>query len=183
MKNTESKNQSQEDLSKTPIPTEPMNAPFNSEDHLVKPHRKISRPVEQKDVERLIKDAKTMLTICRLPVGVIEGGHALAHAQIDDKDPLRFFVLKEGAIVINPVIVRHTAHGELKKEGCLTFPWKHENEWPHVERFYKVDVEYQSLTPEKQLTEVRVMKLKGISAEVMQHEIDHFDAKYVYDEK
>lgn len=145
----------------------------------MKPHRKKSREVVQADVERVLKDAKTMLTICRLPVGVKEGGHSLAHCQIDDTDPLRFFVLREGAIMINPIIIRHTKHKDLKPEGCLTYAWEKKD--AYVGRHHKVTIEYQSLTPEKKLTEKREINLKGLAAQITQHEIDHMDAIYVFD--
>ena len=153
--------------------------PFNSSDYLVKPHRKKSRDVTQKDVKQLLKDAKLMLKICRLPVGVLEGGHALAHPQINDKDPLRFFVLRDGAIMINPVILKHTKHEMIKSEGCLSYANTKEN--ADVKRFYKVVVEFQTLTTKKKLSEKRTVNLKGLAAQIVQHEIDHMEAIYVFD--
>ena len=153
--------------------------PFNSEDYLVKPHRKKSREVQESDVERILTDAKIMLRICRLPVGVKEGGLALAHAQIDDKDPLRFFILREGAIVINPVLMRHTSYPVPKPEGCLSYPWERKDAL--VGRFHKITIEYQTLTKDKKLSEKMTMNLKGLAAEIAQHEIDHMNAIYIYD--
>lgn len=154
--------------------------PFNPEDHLVGPHKKISRHVEEKDIERVLLGAKLMLRICKTPVGNQSGGHALAHAQIDDKDPLRFFVLRDGAVMINPKIMSHTTHKHQKSEGCLTYP--HSTENAHVGRYYRCTIEYQTLTKERKLSLKRILHAKGLAAQIAQHEIDHMEGKYIFDE-
>src|SRR2546425_603049 len=61
---------------------------------LVKPHDIKSRPVTEADLERVRHDAEEMSKLMRtLSVdGTHRGIYALAHSQVDDKDPLAFFV-------------------------------------------------------------------------------------------
>ena len=67
---------------------------------IIAPHKNKSRPVTEADIARVLEDAKNM------QAHVVEKCVALAHCQIESKDPLRFFVTKNREIVINPVIIR-----------------------------------------------------------------------------
>jgi len=145
---------------------------------LVKPHSKISRRVQNADIIRVQREAKIMLQLCTLPIGIHEGGIAIAHPQIDKQDPLRFFVTKNDEVVINPVIIRQTKFKVPTQEGCLSFPMFKPG-W--TSRSHKVEIEYQEITKEGVLSDVKVAKLKGLQAHMVQHEIEHFDGKYVYD--
>jgi peptide deformylase len=148
----------------------------------VKPHQKISREVEEADLERVIEEAVIMHDLCYIPIGKTNGGCAVAHQQIDDKDPLRFFVIRDsGKIIINPKIVNHTKSLVDSKEGCLSFS----EEYPIiVQRWNKIEVEYQTLGPGEEEDSVVLVDVKegvsGRDAKIYQHELDHFDCKYIY---
>ena len=145
--------------------------------YYVKPHKKISREVEEKDFNKVIKDAHIMYNLCFTQRDKYGGAKAVAHPQIDKNDPLRFFVTKEKKIVINPVITRHTNHTVDSLEGCLSFP-----DYPMivVQRWNKCEVEYFTLDKEgKKLIKV-FEKLNGTEAKVFQHEIQHLDSIYIY---
>ena len=87
----------------------------------VPPHAVVSREVFLEDLPSINTDREIMKALCGLTIGLLRGAHAIAHSQIEDKHPLRFFVTAN-AIVVNPRIVQHTNYGHLKQEGCMTFP-------------------------------------------------------------
>jgi len=58
----------------------------------VKPHNKKSRWVKEEDIPKVIADGIDMVQMCGYPRGQYQGIAALAHSQVDDQDPLRFFV-------------------------------------------------------------------------------------------
>jgi len=139
---------------------------------IINPHHTPSREVTEKDYKRVAKAAPQMVELCRTT------GYALAHAQVEDKDPLRFFVTNEGEIVMNPKITRHLKTSDQFLEGCLSFPGV-----PHtvVERYRKCEVSGLSLNADTLEAEPFNSSLSGIEARVYQHEIDHMDGKNIYD--
>ncbi len=144
----------------------------------VKPHKKVSVPVTDKHIKILRQDAENMVHMCQTPHGMYPSAFAIAHPQINDKKPLRFFVTHAGEIIINPVIIKHTEYMVDSREGCMSF-----SDWPMVtvKRWHKIEVEYQTLDLADKLTEKRVKKLSGRDAYIYSHEIDHMDAKYIFD--
>lgn len=145
---------------------------------LIPPHEVVSRNVNVDDLGRLQQDSPLMQALCLADTGYYRnGGLAVAHSQITKDDPLRFFVTRDGVVIINPKIIRQNKVGVFVHEGCLSIPTK-----PHgfIQRPHKITVEYQSLTEDgNALTEVFTKELKGIQAQIFCHEIDHFDGKYV----
>lgn len=150
---------------------------------LVPPHTKCSRPVTDRDLSRLFKEANVMFNLCYLSLGmyILQGDnahYAVAHAQIDDKDPLCFFVDREKNIIINPRIIKHTKTTVPSREACLTF-----FTLPPIqtERWNKCVVEYQTLTNEGKLSDKVIVELEGKDADIYQHEIGHFASwGYIY---
>lgn len=155
----------------------------------VKPHKKKARPVTEADIERIMRGENTaaapgemtvMYALCYTARGLHKGAYAIAHTQIDDKDPLAFFVTSDGHVIINPEIVRQTSYTTPKLEGCMSYP---DEKLIHAQRSYRIEVEYQTIDPDGKLTAPEVCQLKGLAAEIYQHEIDHLEAKYVYDKE
>lgn len=144
-----------------------------------KPHKKLSRGCTQEDVKRILKDAQLMYELCFAPVGNYKSAYAIAHPQITDKDPLAFYVTKERHIIINPRIVRITEHKRPMPEGCMSFPTRPAE---LKLRSYKCEVEYQTIDGDGKLTEPHTFPVKGIQAQIVQHEIDHLNGKTIYDE-
>lgn len=138
------------------------------------PHNVKSREVTKDDTDRVKQEAEVLRKLCFMPVGIKRGGLAIAHQQITNKDPLRFFVTQTGNIIVNPVITRHTKYTIDSTEGCLTFP---ENEDTVVERYNKCEVEYEDIDN----LGVKIKEyLSGVKSKIFQHEIDHFECKYIY---
>lgn len=145
------------------------------------PHDKKSRDVLPEDMATVTKDGEEMLLLCGQKHGYHKAARAIAHSQINNTDPLRFFVTNDGTFVINPVVTRHSSTKYLRQEGCMSYPLFQEN---HVERWLKMEVEYLSIEAdgEDKLKMVGPIKrqLKGLDAQIWQHELDHFEAQYVW---
>jgi len=75
-------------------------------------------------------------------------------------------------IMINPTIISRDGSKILGKEGCLSFPGFYEN----VKRYEGVVVRYRDLNGEE-----LEIKAQNLLARVVQHEVDHLDAKLFID--
>lgn len=143
----------------------------------VEPHSKVSREVLPGDIERVWEEIKKMHAAFGTKACV-----ALAHPQIEKEDPLRFYITREGeyenGLYINPVIERHTNYTVDSLEGCMTYPGK---EAITKQRWRKIELTYQTIEGGV-LTERRSKSLKGLEAAIAQHEIDHLNGIYCYDE-
>jgi peptide deformylase len=69
--------------------------------------------------------------------------------------------------MINPEILSHSDETDVAEEGCLSLPGVYKN----VERASKVMVEFTDMEGEN-----HALKLDGLNARVVQHEIDHLNA-------
>ena len=167
-------------ISKPKAPREKKQEPVDFVKHYVKPHKKISRPVTKDDLTKVIEDAHILFNLCYSQHGMYPGGYAVAHSQINDTDPLRFFVTNQREIIINPVIVRHTAVKVDNEEGCLSFP----DRTPiMVPRWNKCEVEFVTIdtTKDSGFSDLIKVQLSSKIARIFQHEVDHMDAIYIYD--
>lgn len=146
-------------------------------------HNKKSRKIENKDLERVLKDAQIMHEMCLVGRGDYNSAYAVAHSQIDDKDPLRFYVTTEGQIIVNPVIFNHTNYFTEKKEGCLSNP---DEPMKIIKRFHKIQMRYQNITQRGgdkktlELSPILEINLNGTQAEIVQHELDHCNGSNIY---
>lgn len=147
--------------------------------YYVEPHKKKSREVKEKDLKRVIDDAHIMYNLCYTQRGIYPGGFAVAHPQITKKDPLRFFVTKDKQVIINPKIIRHTQVTVDSVEGCLSYPLL---PMRTVQRWNKCEVEYHTLTPEGEISDRLTINLSGKDSKIYQHELDHLDGKYIYEQ-
>lgn len=145
--------------------------------HYVKPHRKVSREVTPEDINKVITDAYIMYNLCYTQHGYHRGAHAIAHAQINNTDPLRFFVTSDKRIILNPVITNKTKVEVFDYEGCLSFP---ESAPVKVGRSNKITVSFDEIDSTGAQTFKENVQLSGKEAKVYQHEIDHMNGKYIY---
>lgn len=162
-------------------PEQKTEEPIDFLKRIVPPHTKVSREVTDEDVQRVIEEAKVLYNICFSQNGPYNGAIAMAHPQIDDKDPLRFFVTASAELIINPVITRQSDFKVDSVEGCYTYPSL--KPLRNVPRSNKIDVEFQTIESDGQLSRIGFKKLSGRESKIWQHEIGHLDAKYIYDEK
>ena len=145
--------------------------------YMVKPHKKKSCEVTEKDLEQVIKDAHICYNLCYTQMGYIPGAYAIHHSQINNKRPLNFFVTNDRRVIINPVIISHTKVPVERIEGCNSFPMERPIK---VMRFNKIIATYKTLTPEGKLSEVRTANLSGKEAEIWQHECGHANGILIY---
>lgn len=151
----------------------------------VSPHPTKARWVTDNDVQRVLDEAVVMSKLIGVQRGVYRGVYALAHTQVEDKDPLRFFFTAQGMVVINPVIVKHTDTSVYNPEGCMSYPEEPIKEL--VTRFNKIDVVYQTLLKEDGEENVKISpmfsaSLKLFESRMWQHEIQHLNGFYIYGE-
>ncbi len=74
--------------------------------------------------------------------------------------------------MINPVIIEKSPEKRLHEEGCLSLPGK----FDEIARHTWVVVKYLDRKGEEQ-----VLKLHGLNARIVQHEVDHIDGKLYID--
>ena len=151
---------------------------------MVPPHDKKSRSVTEKDADRVVAESTILYRLCFIPNGKYRGAFAMHHSQIDDKDPLNFFVTAERKIVINPTITRHSNYFVDSKEACMSFP---EEDQIMVKRWQKMEVEYVSIMVDSidkdkfKLSNTIQESLSGFESFVFQHEFDHGgEGKLIY---
>lgn len=152
----------------------------------VPPNPAKTRWVTNADVPRILADGKDMVALCKLPRGLAKSAMAIAHNQVTSTDPLRFFVMPNGLVVINPVIISHTKVPVFKdEEGCMSFP--DEVSKKMVPRYNIVTVTYQTLgtkpgESQPVLTKPATETLNGQASHIFQHECGHLNGGTVYDE-
>lgn len=161
---------------------------------IIKSHNKISRLVNPEDAGRVMEEAEKIYKLLNKPRGFYLRFYAIAHAQCEEKDPLRFFVLNdevdlfkdvdrwESLVVVNPVIIRNTETKVEGEEACASFP---ENPIIKVSRWHKIEVSFNFLKVNSEdepfLSERKELNLSGKEARVFQHEIDHLNGKNIYE--
>lgn len=153
---------------------------------IVPPHTKVSRIVTEEDInnEQFLADMQDLYQLCFTSHGLYGGAYAMHHSQIDDKDPLSMFVLNSMLTVINPSIGRHSGYTRDSKEACMSFSGM---KMTTVQRWQKIDVTYQTIINDPdndgkyKLSEFKTDSISGNHSLVFQHEIDHGNAKFIYE--
>ena len=150
----------------------------------VSAHNVKSRWVTSSDIPLVVAEAEILLALCKLPFGHYRGTPTLAHTQINDKEPLRFFVMNNGVIVVNPLIINHTKVPTLQTEGCIAYSSKAPINL--VPRFNKVTVTFQTIIdPDKDgnliLSAPVTEEFNGRMAQMFEHEISHLNGFNIYD--
>lgn len=141
---------------------------------IVAPHRKQSRNVVIEDRDRVLRVAEDMRNWMNSKYDCV----GLAHPQVDDVDPLRFFIaLQEpNRVILNPVIVHASSVLVPSKEGCMTYQGK---EHIYHDRHMAIKVEYEVFKSDRMVKKTKLVT--GFLALVYQHEIDHLNGIYCYD--
>lgn len=137
--------------------------------------KNLSKPVTdiQTQVIPLIPE---MVGACRQQVGRMNVIIALAHCQVEQSDPLTFFVFRDGVTVVNPEILEVMEMTKfMHQEGCVSYAYRAEKK---TKRYQSIYVKYTMIQASeiKEITEW----VHDLTACVFQHEIDHFRNKYIY---
>jgi peptide deformylase len=150
-------------------------------------HNVKSRWVTEADIPFMVEEAEILLTLCKLYRGhrYAQGAMTCSHTQINGKNPLRFFVINNGVIIINPLIINHTKVPTFQSEDCMAYPDK--SPLGLVPRYNKIIVTFQTLIdPNKDgkliLSKPITEEMNGKTAQAFQHEISHLNGFNIYDE-
>ena len=115
-----------------------------------------------KDIKKLVVDMiQTMesnagIGLAASQVGVLK---RVLVAQVDLKN-------QQILVLINPKIIKKSKEKEIDEEGCLSFP----GIILKIKRAKEIEVEGQDFNGKK----IKI-KVKGLAARVLQHEVDHLD--------
>lgn len=141
---------------------------------------KQSRSVMAKDIKKVRKLIPEMHKLCHEPLGFhTNGAYAIAHCQVDQEDPLRFFVLVDGTAVLNPTINKHLGETVRHAEGCMSDA--HVSHLASIPRYKKLIVSFTGLEDaDAEMEEVDHLTITGNLAFIFQHEVDHMNGKHVY---
>jgi len=156
----------------------------------VTPHQKPARRAKDADLSRILEDAALMHEMCMVGRGEYTNAYAIAHTQINDTDPLRFFVTIKGEIYVNPVIVGKSHELVTIKEGCMSYP---EEPMKATMRFKTATMKYRTVAHkvnpetgesigEYSLTKETTTTFTDVMSNVVQHECQHLNGWSIYNE-
>ena len=148
-------------------------------DRFVPPHKKVSRPIVDKDYDFVMEEVKICNAACYVKRGKYPSAFAIAHPQINDKDPVRMFVFANGIYIMNPRVIRYSKTIHMDKEGCLSYS---DRDRVNVFRYHKLTLDYDIFNPEKKLVKALYpIEATGQNARIVQHELDHLNGVTIYD--
>lgn len=155
--------------------------------NIIAPHRNNSRRVE--DVRDIWKEASDLHSLSN---GNDFGGehkacYALHHSQVSIA-PSNFFVLSDKAtkyfpswLIVNPRIVeKDKSTSGHKQEGCMSYPFRKAH---RIFRYDRVKASYQTKKMLGWGLKDHEQWIDGVAAQIFQHEVDHANSKFIYDEK
>ena len=128
--------------------------------------RQISLPVDHVDEneQKLMDDMiETMYAANGIGLAAIQIGFPKRIIVMDiSKDQIN----KNPMCFVNPIILNKSKEQSIYEEGCLSVP----DQFAEIERPNKCEVEYLDYNGEKKL-----LKVEGLLATCIQHEIDHLE--------
>ncbi|MDP5039227.1 MAG: peptide deformylase [Candidatus Gracilibacteria bacterium] len=133
--------------------------------------RTISQEIKQNEFDKYIKLGREMIKYIKNPENM---GVGLAAPQIGHNKRLIVVSLLKNrddenfptVMMLNPEILEHSESTECEKEGCLSVP----GENGEVKRFLTIKLKYID-----ERKKIKILVLTGVSARIVQHEIDHLD--------
>jgi peptide deformylase len=128
--------------------------------------RQVCEPVQEHELEYVKSLLPEMAQLI-----IDNNGAALAANQVGIIR--RFFLLRDGTLIINPEILESSEPEEFEEEGCLSIPGVSGS----TMRSYKVKLSYRD--QDFKLVET---EYNGFDAIAIQHEIDHLDGKLYIDQ-
>jgi len=116
------------------------------------------------DIKRLAEDMiETMIS---------SRGIGLAGPQVGESKRIIIVRTESGPkVFINPKIIKKSWSKEVRKEGCLSLP----GSYLEIKRAKEIEVE--ALNENGQMIK---MKVQGLTARIIQHEIDHLDGILIF---
>lgn len=162
----------------------------NKDLKVIVPHRKVATPVTS--LKEILQDANAMSRIVNAEDAK---AYAIHHSQVSD-NPKSFFVVARKyrglfggkTIIINPKIFKRDDMRTLE-EICLSYPHRGGKK---VQRAMQIVCQFSFEDPngismqtigDISKPEVQPFSLRGLAAQIFQHEYDHGNAVYIYDKK
>lgn len=133
--------------------------------------RKIAKEVKANERNSAIKLGKEMIKYIKNPenwwvwLAAPQVGHSLrliVVSLLKTREDESF----KTVMMINPEILEHSEMTGFESEWCLSVPWA---KWK-VERYLKIKLAYIDEKKSK-----KIINLEGVSARIVQHEIDHLN--------
>lgn len=130
-----------------------------------------SQEIKVSEMNTYIKLGKEMIKYIKNPdnrwvwLAAPQIGHnvrLIVVSLLKDRDDENFSTV----MMINPKIIEHSKECEVEWEWCLSVPWE---KWD-VERFSRLKLSYIDENKKE-----KIILLSGVSARIVQHEIDHLD--------
>ena len=141
---------------------------------------------EYSDIE---DEAKELIVFMDENNGQFAGDHdtayALAHCQVNQDKPYKFFVVSEKCIedkmfkhrvIINPEIIDMRKEYKRVFEGCMSFPYRKAKK---IERFMFITVKYEVPNIWGKLKTIE-RELQWPASQIFQHELDHLHGKNIF---
>lgn len=145
----------------------------------------------------IVVEMRTMIK-AGIKKGEYNTGFALAHNQVEDKNPLAFFVMHDDYVgvgkmfeahaIINPEILETPEFIDVDgikrkniyevEEGCFSFPFRQPKK---IKRFFRIQVRYY-ISGFFGLKKIEKW-IEGLPAHIFQHEEQHCRGKNIYFEK
>ena len=151
--------------------------------HIVQPHRQPSKRVM--NLQEIREDVDEMHKLILNMPGKQEG-YAIHHSQVSDK-PFNFFVvhpkmqpLFQGySLIVNPKILeRSDPRGFAEK--CLSYPFRGQK---NTKRYYRMRIQCEVEHDLGGMLRLTILDVESIVAYIFQHEIEHAQGKFIYDNK
>lgn len=129
-------------------------------------------------IQQIQDTIPAMADLCRQKIGHYNRGLAIAHCQFDAINPMTFFVMADGSAVVNPKIITVSEKSLIDHmEGCMSFK---DRKPICVKRYRRIKVNYIFVSNDGHYKTVEKW-VNDQFAFIMQHEIDHFNLKYIYE--
>ncbi|MCP4522708.1 MAG: peptide deformylase [Candidatus Gracilibacteria bacterium] len=133
--------------------------------------RERSEEIKLSDIKKYEKLGNEMIKFIKNPKN---GGVGLAAPQVGyNKRLIVVSLLKDWddedfktIMMMNPEIIEHSESMDIEEEGCLSVPGAKGK----VKRFMNVKLKFLDSKGKE-----KILKLQGLSARIVQHEIDHID--------
>ena len=138
---------------------------------IIAPHNIESLEVIDCDYNRVIRNARKMVDLCFVKTSFYNGAHSISHCEVTKIDPLKFFVMRDGFVIVNPVIIKHSRKIIKSEEGCLLYPDQPPiivKRWERCTFNFRLP-DYKN----KIFSEIKTLDVGGLTAKIFQHEIDH----------
>jgi peptide deformylase len=127
--------------------------------------------------KRIDKIDDTVRTTCAALVDLMVKNNGLGLAAPQCGINKRIIVITDNEsikVLINPEIIFHSEETEMDEEGCLSIP----ETFVKKNRYSSITIKYRNLAGHPHLE-----THKGLTARIIQHEIDHLDGILMTDEE